>query len=71
VQTTRVLNQPGDQAETCAITVRYFAAARAASGLTEERLDLIGPATVADLVSALGGLHGSGWATCFKAAASW
>ncbi|HEV7975695.1 MoaD/ThiS family protein [Amycolatopsis sp.] len=59
MQTARIANLPGDQAETCTVTVRYFAAARAASGLAEESVDLIGPATVADLVSGLGGLHGS------------
>ena len=51
--------RPGDHAAMCAVTVRYFAGARAASGLTEERVDLIGPATVADLVAALGGVHGT------------
>jgi molybdopterin synthase sulfur carrier subunit len=54
------MHLPDDKAETCAVTVRYFAAARAASGFTEESVDLIGSATVADLVSALGGRHGSG-----------
>ena len=59
MQTTQVAKLPVDRGDTCVVTVRYFAAARAASGLTEENVNLIGSATLADLVTALGGLHGS------------
>jgi molybdopterin synthase sulfur carrier subunit len=59
VQTTQGAKLPVDRGDTCVVRVRYFAAARAASGLTEENVNLIGPATLADLVTALGGLHGS------------
>jgi molybdopterin converting factor small subunit len=41
------------------VTVRYFAAARAATGLTEERTE---SQTLADLVSRLSADHGEGLA---------
>jgi molybdopterin synthase sulfur carrier subunit len=41
-----------------AVTVRYFAAARTASGVTEEELVIMGPATVADALAAAVALHG-------------
>jgi sulfur-carrier protein len=41
------------------VTVRYFAAARAAAGLTEERTE---SATLADLVARLSADHGDGLA---------
>ena len=37
------------------VTVRYFAAARAAAGADEEQVDLLAGATVADLVQILAG----------------
>ncbi|MEJ8280535.1 MoaD/ThiS family protein [Pseudonocardia spirodelae] len=44
--------------ETRTLTVRYFAAAKAAAGTGEETLELPGDATVADAVDALGTAHG-------------
>lgn len=40
------------------ITVRYFAAARAAAGLPNEDLDIRDGATVADAIEAIAGQHG-------------
>ena len=40
------------------VVVRYFAGARAAAGLAEEKVDLGGAATVADLATALADRHG-------------
>ena len=40
------------------LTVRYFAAAKAAAGTGEETVALPGDATVADAVAALGTAHG-------------
>lgn len=48
-------------AKECLVTsvlVRYFAAARAAAGLSEERVDLEPAATVGDLKARLQALHG-------------
>lgn len=44
--------------ETRTLTVRYFAAAKAAAGTGEETVGLPGDATVADAVAALGTAHG-------------
>lgn len=44
--------------ETRTLTVRYFAAAKAAAGAAEETIELPGDATVADAVAALGTAHG-------------
>lgn len=41
------------------MTVRYFAAARAASGVDEERLSLPAPATVAAVLRAAVAAHGA------------
>jgi molybdopterin converting factor small subunit len=40
------------------VLVRYFAAARAAAGLPEERVDLSSAATVGELKAQLQSLHG-------------
>jgi molybdopterin converting factor small subunit len=40
------------------VTVRYFAAARAAAGTTEEKLSVDGPLSLDDLATILGELHG-------------
>jgi molybdopterin synthase sulfur carrier subunit len=40
------------------LTVRYFAAAKAAAGTGEETVEIPGGATVADAVAALGTAHG-------------
>jgi len=45
-----------------AVTVRYFAAARAAAGVEDETIDLPAGATVADLVGGLAA-RGTGLAT--------
>ena len=44
------------------ITIRYFAAARAAAGVAEERLPLPAPVAVGDLADALADRHGAGLA---------
>lgn len=44
--------------ETRTLTVRYFAAAKAAAGTGEEAVELAAGATVADAVAALGTAHG-------------
>jgi molybdopterin converting factor small subunit len=44
---------------TTRVTVRYFAAARAAAGTETEPLELPGAATVDDVVTALGDRHGA------------
>ncbi|MER5671398.1 MoaD/ThiS family protein [Pseudonocardia alni] len=44
--------------ETRTLTVRYFAAAKAAAGTGEETVELPDGATVADAVAALGTAHG-------------
>lgn len=41
------------------VTVRYFAGAKAAAGLSEETVDVPGQATVAELVGVLIERHGS------------
>jgi len=41
------------------VTVRYFAAARAAAGVESERLDVPADGTVEDLLSAVGARHGA------------
>lgn len=40
------------------VTVRYFAAARAAAGLTSEKVDIGDGATVADALDAIAARHG-------------
>nr|WP_197519850.1 MoaD/ThiS family protein [Pseudonocardia sp. HH130630-07] len=45
-------------APTTGLLVRYFAAARAAAGTTEEKIELPEAATVADAVAALAEAHG-------------
>ncbi|MDT7597859.1 MAG: sulfur-carrier protein [Pseudonocardiales bacterium] len=40
------------------VTVRYFAAARAAAGLPSERVDIGDDATVADALDAIAARHG-------------
>jgi molybdopterin synthase sulfur carrier subunit len=40
------------------VRVRYFAGARGAVGLSEEKVSMPGGATVGDLVTELGGRHG-------------
>ena len=42
------------------LLVRYFAGARAAAGVDEERIAVSGGATVAELVAVLGDRHGPG-----------
>lgn len=42
------------------VTVRYFAAARAATGISEEPVSVADGASVADLLAQLGMSHGSG-----------
>ncbi|QZS52581.1 MoaD/ThiS family protein [Rhodococcus opacus] len=42
------------------VTVRYFAAARAASGVNEEVVELASGATIADLVNHIESQHGDG-----------
>jgi molybdopterin converting factor small subunit len=55
---------PGDSAPgavapaTVAVTVRYFAAARAASGVDEETLSVVEPATVDSALAAAVAAHG-------------
>lgn len=44
--------------ERLTVTVRLFAAARAAAGIPEETLSIPAPATVADVLEALIRLHG-------------
>ncbi len=39
------------------LTVRYFAGARAAAGVAEERIELAGSVTVHDALAAIGGRH--------------
>jgi molybdopterin converting factor small subunit len=45
-------------ASSVSVTVRYFAAAKAAAGRDEEPLELPAPATVADLIGAAEQRHG-------------
>ncbi|RIJ78202.1 MoaD/ThiS family protein [Nakamurella silvestris] len=45
-----------------AVLVRYFAAARAATGIDEETVTVPAPASVATVLAALGARHGSGLA---------
>ena len=40
------------------LTVRYFAAAKAAAGTAEEKVEIAGDATVADAVAAIREAHG-------------
>lgn len=49
------------------VLVRYYAGARAAAGLAEEKADLGAPATIADLVAVLGERHGPGLARVLDA----
>jgi sulfur-carrier protein len=48
------------------IVVRYFAAARAAAGVEDEKIEIAGAATVADLLDALRAEHGGGLAHVLK-----
>lgn len=48
----------GAGVSTAAVSVRYFAAARAASGIDEERLVVAGPATVEAVLAAAVSAHG-------------
>jgi molybdopterin converting factor small subunit len=48
------------------VTVRYFAAARAAAGIDEEELTLEAPATVADALQAVANTHGAGLADVLR-----
>lgn len=41
------------------VVVRYFAAARAAAGVPEEKLTVLPPATVGDVLAAAVDLHGA------------
>lgn len=41
------------------ITVRYWASARAAAGLAEERVDVVGPVTLAALLAEVVERHGA------------
>ena len=50
------------------VRVRYFAGARAAAGVAEEKVSLPEPATVADAVAALAERHGAGLAKVLAAA---
>jgi molybdopterin synthase sulfur carrier subunit len=49
------------------VTVRYFAGARAAAGVTEESVTVPGPATVASLIDVLVGQHGGALARVLAA----
>jgi len=51
--------RPGDDAggETGAITVRYWASARAAAGVEQDALQVTGPVTLADVVRRAAALH--------------
>ncbi|MEU5695763.1 MoaD/ThiS family protein [Actinosynnema sp. NPDC020468] len=49
------------------LTVRYFAGARAAAGVADERLELTAPATVAEVLSVVGSRHGDGLARVLAA----
>jgi len=49
----------GSTVGTVSITVRYFAAARAAAGCPEERLVIAAPATIQDVLTAARGRHGA------------
>jgi len=53
------------------VLVRYFAAARAAAGLPEERVDLSSAATVGELKAQLQSLHGQDLTGSWQCAASW
>jgi molybdopterin converting factor small subunit len=48
----------GTRSSSVSVTVRYFAAARAAAGRDEESLELPAPATVADVIGAAQQRHG-------------
>ena len=48
----------GTGTETRTLTVRYFAAAKAAAGTAEEKVELPDGATVADAVTAIRDAHG-------------
>ncbi|MET3804317.1 molybdopterin converting factor small subunit [Nakamurella sp. UYEF19] len=49
-----------------AVTVRFFAAARAAAGLDEERILVSAPATVGDVLEATVSIHGAGLAQVLR-----
>jgi sulfur-carrier protein len=49
------------------LTVRYFAGARAAAGVPEEKVELPDPATVGDVVSLVEREHGDGLARVLTA----
>jgi len=46
--------------EPITVTVRFFAAARAAAGVQEEKLSIPAPATVADVLASVVARHGDG-----------
>jgi len=48
----------GTVADTTQVLVRYFAAARAATGLDEETVEVAAPATVSAVLAAVGNKHG-------------
>jgi molybdopterin converting factor small subunit len=52
------VTESAGRASTVTVTVRYFAAARAAAGRNEERLVLPEPATVSDVIVAAQQRHG-------------
>ncbi len=58
----------GDPATSGLVTVRYFAAARAAAGTTEEHLSVDGPLSLDDLAGRLARRHGPGLARVLDAA---
>jgi len=47
-----------DDAPTITLTVRYFAAARAAADVDEESVTIDAPGTVASVIDAIGARHG-------------
>ncbi len=53
-------------ADTLTLTVRYFAAAAATSGVEEERLDVTSPATVRDVLKACADRFGPEFATVLQ-----
>jgi molybdopterin synthase sulfur carrier subunit len=57
-----VETRPGDDAEdeTAAITVRYWASARAAAGVETDALAVTGPLTLTDVVRRAAALHPGG-----------
>ena len=60
-----ILRHPGWP--TVSVTVRFFAGARAAAGVDEDKLTLIGPATVATLIEELSNRFGADLVTVLSA----